>query len=510
MISISDISKAYQKKERFDGFGGIGSGRIFAAEPLLPPSRVNTLIEYQKGVDVFSVDGSNGWLANGHNDTMPDLQRLLYRRSSIHNSCVNIIASLIAGLDFEFYDLKEYMVRGKDGRFEVRQTGFSPSQFEAEKTRAKLFVKNTGLGHYRRDASQDLPLYGGYYGLRNYAWDSRAETYLKNLRIERYFNMRIGAKRQFIDGKFQSENHYISDNWGFALGSRIKPYTEITDKRTVGTVYEVPTDDGMMYQENETGMRSFYTGRITNYRDFYATPIYETLDALSYIDMDYMLSQKDFKGLQTGFSLEYIIIRYRDKEENPDDENATKKAEKEMFKNYKGFDGEKTMMLWMQPHINESNSVEVPDAIKIIEVPNNDSTKRYTALKEERNLKILSAHNIITPEIIGMPPAKATGFSSQSEYLQAAFEHLHWAVIDPYRVLLLEDIQNLFFDAGIFVGVGIKSNPIHYLKLSEMILDNYYGTDEIRAKYGDGPISEEVAKEIANRNTTFSNTQNFE
>lgn len=493
-------------RERFDGqIGGI-NGNIYAAEPLAPSRANNVLAEYQKGVEVWELDRKS-WLANGHNDTIPYLHRLLYQRSSIHNSCVNIIGSLIYGSGLEFYTLDEYMEKDMDGFYELKEVTLSDTQKEDLIKQARVFSRNTNMQGYARDAAFQLPLYGGYYGIRDYALTHEAQTRLRSLRVEKYFNMRLGAEREWADNKFQSTNHFISSDWTTAIGYNAKPYSEMKNRKNQsrGEVFSIEVDDGMVYKNREMGMRSYFTGRTSDYRDFYATPIYESLDALSYIDIDYMLSQKDYRDLQNGFALEHIIVRYRIPKDNAEDEAAEKTKEKTMFKSYKGFEAENTMMLWVEPAISDDGRVETPDTVKILTIPNSNNAERYNVLREERNAKILSAHNIIAPETIGMPPTSKSGFSSQSEYLITAMDHLHWAVVEPYQKRIIDDTQDLLFNAGIPVGVRVKANAVNYQKASDEILQYAYGMDEIRAKKGDGAMSEKVAAEVVARIEKQSN-----
>lgn len=496
------MTNSLQKiRDRFDSqIGGI-NGNIYAAEPLVPSTSKNILAEYQKGVEVWALNGHKSWLANGHNDTIPYLHRLLYQRSSIHNSAVNIIAALIYGSGLEFYALDEYMEKDQDGYYNHKVVDLSDSGKEELVKQAMVEAKNTNMYGYSRDASYQLPLYGGYYGIRDFSLTHEARTRLRSLRIEKYFNLRLGADREWRDNKFQSKYHFISNDWTTAVGLNSKPYSELVNEkhRARGQVYHIEVDDGMMYQKNLAGMRSHFTGRLTDYRDFYATPIYETLDALSYIDIDYMLSQKDFNDIQNGFALEHIIVRYRDPLDNDEQEKAEKEKEKKMFKSYKGFDAENTMMLWVSPQTTDDGKVDAPETVKIITIPNENNAERYNVLREERNIKILSAHNIITPETIGMPSTSRTGFSSQSEYLITALDHLYWGVVEPYQQYIVEDIQNLLFNAGIPVGVRFKANSVNYQRASDEILKYAYGMDEIREKKGDSAMTEEISKEVLKR-----------
>ena len=90
-----------------------------------------------------------------------------------------------------------------------------------------------------------------------------------------------------------------------------------------------------------------------------------------------------------------------------------------------------------------------------------------------------------------------------------ALEYLYWAVVEPYQQFIIDDINNVFMDVGLPVGVKFKSNAVNYQKASDDILKMAYGLDEIRLKKGDPAMTAEVAEELARR-TGFDNNQNEE
>lgn len=477
-------------------------GKVFASEPLNGRAQGHTISEYQKGVDVWTIDetSKDAWLANGHNDTIPYLHRLIYQRSGIHKSAVDIKSKLIAGGGLEFEPLESYYRKNEDGYFELVEESLSDSAKAQLVKQAQLFDKNTNLSKYTVKGSSQLSLYGGYYGFRTYMKDRNAKTMLRRLYIEPYINMRLGAKRRFIDNEFKSEYHYISDDWTSASPYQVMSYDDLRNgvkRRHSGNIYRIPVDTGMIYQDNEMGIFSKMIGNVTDYRNFYPTPDYESVDALCYMDIDYMLSQRDFKDLDTGFSLDYVVVRYRAKRASETDEKAQRKKDVDFFKKkFSGFDGDNTLMMWAEPAQDEQGKVQTPKLIDIIPVPNNNTAERYNVLREERLLKILNAHCIVTGEIIGLPRLSTTGFSSQAEFLITAQEHLYWSVIKPMQQILLDDIQEILINAGIPVKPAIKKNTANYRQLTKELLQWAWGKDEIREMHGWAKMSEDVAEEV--------------
>lgn len=484
------------------------SGVIYASEPLngQAPARRSFLRDYSKGVDVWNVDenASDAWMANGHNDTIPYLHRLIYQRSAMHQGAVNIKADLVAGGGLDFEPLEEYYRKNEDGFYDLVEEALSDSAKQDVVKQAKLFAKNTGMGSYLKYASKETTLYGGYYGFRTYMLDSKAETLLRRLYIEPYINMRMGSKRTFVEDGFVSDNHYVSDNWREASPYQVDAYSDLVAgnvrKRLEGNVYRIPVDKGDVYQTKVPGIYSKFNGRISPYRFFYATPDYESLDALCYMDIDYMLSQRDFKDLNTGFSLDYVVVRYRSKKATGAEEQAQRKKDVEFFKKkFTGFDGDKTLMVWAEPTVDDTGKVQSPKMLDVIPIPNNNTAERYNVLREERLMKILNAHCIVTGEIVGLPRLSSTGFSSQAEFLITAQEHLYWSVIDPLQQIIVKDIQEIFIDAGIPVKPVIKKSLANYRALSDQMIQWAFGVDEFREMIGHARMSEEVAREVMER-----------
>lgn len=484
------------------------AGVIYASEPLngQAPGRKSFLRDYSKGVEVWNVDENNAdsWLANGHNDTIPYLHRLIYQRSAMHQGAVDIKANLVAGGGLEFEPLEEYYKKNEEGWYELVEESFSDTAKEEIVKQAKLFSKNIGLEHYVKKASKELTLYGGYYGFRTYMLDSSAQMMLRRLYIEPYINMRMGAKRDFMENDFASRNHYISDNWREASPYQVDSYNDLVNgnarRRLEGNVYRIPVDRGDVYQNGDTGVYSKFMGRVTPYRFFYGTPDYESLDALCYMDIDYMLSQRDFKDLNTGFSLDYIVVRYRGKKSTEAEEKDQRKKDVDFFKNkFSGFDGDKTLMVWAEPSVDDTGKVQSPKMLEVIPIPNNNTAERYNVLREERMMKILNAHCIVTGEIVGLPRLSSTGFSSQAEFLITAQEHLYWSVISPLQKIIIDDIQSMLIDAGLPVRPVIKKSLANYRALSDQMIQWAFGLDEFREMIGRAKMSEEVAEEVMKR-----------
>lgn len=468
------------------------AGQIFAMESLN-----DTIWEYDRS-PVVQNGGLHNWIRNGKQDLTPDVLRDLYRKSSIHNSAINVKSNITAGGEIDFLPLESYYKINQDGDYELIEKNLTDSEKEAIVKQAKLFAKNAGSHTYINKAANQLHTYGGYYSFRNYAFNFRAELRLKSLYCESFRKCRISSKRTFVKDAFQPNMIYVSNDFQRASPSTARVY-ENSDSRQTNLFY-MPFDDGTAIENGVNGMYGKLIGNFTEYRDYYPTADYETLDALNYIDLDYRLSEFDLNSVKNDFSLDFIVVRNRQPLEDDKKEAELKAKEKAFVKNkFKGEGGKRHMMAWIKPNTLDNGKVETYPPFEFIEVPKDFSPKRYNILREERLVKILNAHQIVTGEIIGLPSLSRTGFSSQAEFLMQAQEQLYFNVNKPAQDLICNDIQQLMIANGIPVKPVLRKNIANFRILTEQILKWAYGKNEARLKFGDAEMSEEVAKEVMNR-----------
>lgn len=475
-------------------------GDIFAAEPMAKAAHGDGsfIAAYGMGYgDTWMIEThKDAWIANGCNDDIPYLHRLIYRRSTIHNSAVNLKANLIAGGGFTFTPLESYFRRDENGVYELVNRAYTDIEREQIIQQARVLAKNIGLDFYRKSAATQLALYGGYYGLRGYGRNPQSDVALMQLFIEDYQNVRMSAKREWMDGHFYPVNYYFSRDWHYAMPYKTVSYEEFA--KSAGHVNN--TSIGKLPGEgfsDGTGFRVKFCGRESPYRNYYATPDYESVDALTYMDIDYMISQRDLKDISSGFSLDHIIVRYRKPEDSDEAERVLRQQERDFIKkNFKGYEGDRSMITWAEPHVTDNGSIDTPKLWDIIEIPHQNNPERFNILREERLMKILNAHTIVSGELIGLPRLSNTGFSSQAEFLITAQEQLFFTVIRPMQEIMEADIQDIMIQAGIPVSVRTNKSAINFRQLTAEILKWAWGKDEIRDIHGWERMTEEVAEEL--------------
>ncbi len=450
-------------------------------------------------------DKKNSWIKHGSHDKIPNLLLSLYRRSGLHKSCINTKAKLAIGGGVDFAIPKDYFLkeRKKDGQYVLfKMDGKNTLSPEQLIQKARLYAKNIHADTFWKKAFMQLSLFGGYYGLRFIQTNAEAQSSLKHLHVEPFCNMRLGTKRKFFEGEFESEFLFVSDDFTKATLHKVCPaldYYKGNTKHTygnVGKIHNLKSFEASGQYEHPVYGKA--VGFFEDYRPYYPTADYESLSGLRYIEIHEKNAVYDFNSIDKSFAINHIIVCNRQKLNDPKAEEEQKEKDKKIFKkNHKGEHGSSTLMVWAEPLITETDIKNVPP-FTIIEIPHDTNIDRYKDLRQRTDMEVLSNHGIVTGEIIGMPSNSVKkGFSSQSEYLITAFEMLYWGRIRPMQELVLNDLQQELLLADIPVNVVAKVSKPTIRQATENLLMYAWGRDEIRAMHGSEKMSEEVKEELA-------------
>ena len=172
------------------------------------------------------------------------------------------------------------------GDYQIVKKDWTQTEIDAIIEKAEMFVYNTGLMQYKKKASNQLPIFGGYYGIADYlnkggrfTRNSKGEietTQLGRLWVEDYEKMRLSSDREFINGEFQSVRHYLSNDF-FKLFTAADQRTTKSLKAKIGrdrtidrTLFAaIEADNYEPTGSKSFGVKSQYVGRLTPYRDYY-------------------------------------------------------------------------------------------------------------------------------------------------------------------------------------------------------------------------------------------------
>tara|TARA_R110000868_G_scaffold173508_4_gene409614 strand:+ start:86 stop:1657 length:1572 start_codon:yes stop_codon:yes gene_type:complete len=88
----------------------------------------------------------------------------------------------------------------------------------------------------------------------------------------------------------------------------------------------------------------------------------------------------------------------------------------------------------------------------ISDVPLNDAPAHYEYLSKEAQSKILNAHNVVSPYIVGITP-EGQGFSSSADEIETANLFFHNGTISPLQDIILDSIKAILTFNGINLDV---------------------------------------------------------
>jgi len=318
-------------------------GRVYAVESfgIKDSGYQSNLEEYCWGHDVdhFQKDSEYSWLKNGDMDTMPVILREFLRRSALHKSAINAKVNMAIGTGIQWETQSEYWEIDEFGELDLIENTMSDTEKANELRRAKVLSKNICLDEWFSGAASQYFTYGEYYTYFMNSLGRDGNLRLRNLAIQSSPNFRLGSQTDFTSEGSKSKHIYISDSWEDANVSKFVPYSDFRSGKKryqSGNVTRLPY---FTRDVNETGLFLRHTARITENRAKYGTPDYESKDALSYMEMDYLMSQKHLTDLKTGFQLDYIVIRYRKQEKTEHEELAAREEDVKMIKGHQGVNG---------------------------------------------------------------------------------------------------------------------------------------------------------------------------
>ena len=485
-------------KEIHDKVGG----KIYASRSIgrQPVERKSTIQEYQQGLTVQHYNKDfHSWIQNGDCDNVFVLLRELYKKSAKHKGAIDLKANMIYGGGLAFRNQEKYFEFDKFGIPSIVRNAMSDAEKEDELDRAELFSRFVCLDDFAKDAIHQFSIYGGYF--KNYSMflNAQGELNLRNISVESTPNCRLGSRKSHTPDGYKSDRIYMSDDWDFASPNKVIPYDQFHAANAGYMRGNVTCLDAYRKDIETPGLYMGYTGRVTEYRPHYGTPDYESIDVLTYAEIDYLMSQGDMKDVKSGFALEYIIVRYRTRLSDAREEEEEKEKDIQHIRQTQGVTGSNGLMMWVEPKTDESGNLYNPEPIKVITIPNDNNSNRHKTVRDSVKEVLMNGHNIISPEIIGLKSERSSGMSNQAELLATSITNLHWRITKPAQEIILKDILHAMEINGLKCEPYFKDTVVNFKQISDKLLELAYGKDEMRAKYGDGKMSEEVAQEVMNR-----------
>lgn len=474
--------------------------RVFAMSSLSGQSMQYSKHNYQEGAsshllfDVVSatkakrIGEKQGYYTFGDCDNTPYVLLQMYRQSFIHKSLIDSISNMMFGGGLE-YSVPKFLCRKNEiGFLEEVEVELTETQKEKHLRDFKLWAKSLKIENFYKYACFQYKLYGGYYSQRVYDTNPfNARTYLRYLYSPKYCDVRQGIER--TDDRLQSLIHYVSKDFATTQSNLVSRYEK----------QEILVDDGLIYDEQGRGVRQVFVGNVTDYRDIYATPDYESLDFYDAILGGSMLVDFDLNSLKRGFSLDHIILIYRDKAKTQEEEQAQQQKDLDRVKGSIGSTGSKTAVWWVTPTQNlQTGEVKAPDVIKVVEIPHQNNQDRYDGVKKSFKEVLMTGHGASSPETFGLNGERSSGFANQSEFLLTSIKQMYWSRINPMRRSIIQDIQDIVTMAGWQINVMPKDNIPSFKDLSDTLIMSTRTTNEIRKDTGKHELSEDELMALYN------------
>lgn len=235
--------------------------------------------------------------------------------------------------------------------------------------------------------------------------------------------------KQLAAGKCNKEgeiDHYwYSDNWQDIdefPPKRINAFG--TSKDEVEILYIKPFSVGLKY---------------------YALPDYE--GALPYCTIEEEIADFLINTVQNSFSGTKIVNFNND---IPDIEEQKARA-KEIKKKLSGSKGDKVIVSF---NSSEATKTTIED------VPLDDAPEHYQYVSTEAQQKILNAHNVISPMIVGIV-TENNGFSSNADEIEVASKYFYNIAVRPIQDLVIEAIDKIMAFNG--VSLDLYFRRLNYL-----------------------------------------------
>ncbi len=205
-----------------------------------------------------------------------------------------------------------------------------------------------------------------------------------------------------------------------------------------------PTDN-----RGENANQIYYCYTYTPGNDYYPFPEY--VAALNDIETDGRVSKFHNANISNGVAPS-MFIKFRNGIPTPE-------ARSEIYKEIEDtFSGEQNAGRFFLSFSDPGNEMEI--------VPIENANDDYYILLDERiTRKILTAHKITSPLLVGIKDAN--GFSSNADEIIIAYTHFESVVIEPKRKKILNNLKYILTFKGYNINLEVEPNRLNIQKTIE-------------------------------------------
>ncbi len=186
---------------------------------------------------------------------------------------------------------------------------------------------------------------------------------------------------------------------------------------------------------------------------YYSTPDYQ--GGLQYAELEEEISNYHLNNIKNGLAPSMLINFNNGK---PDEETQTL-IENKIKSKFSGTSNAGNFIL----SFNDSKDVSAD----ITPVQLSDASEQYTFLSEEAQKKIMVAHRVVSPMLLGVKDS--TGFGNNSEEMQTASILMHNTVILPFQEMLIEAFDKILAFNNIALHLYFKTlQPLQFIDLENV------------------------------------------
>ena len=355
-----------------------------------------------------------------------------YNGSATNNACINSISQLIFG-------------RGLDATDSARR----PEQYARM---ISLFKKDDV-----RKFAYDLKLTGQCAMQVIYSKDKKSIEKVEHLPIET-----LRAEKCSVDDK-EVQAYYYHADWVNIKPSdkplRIPAFGVSNSPKPIEILYVKPYVAGMYY---------------------YSTPDYQ--GGLQYAELEEEVSNYHINNIQNGLAPSMLISMNN----GVPDEEQQRLVENKIKQKFSGSSNAGKFILAFN---DDKESAATIEAVQL-----SDAHNQYQFLSDESQKKIMVAHRIVSPMLLGIKDS--TGFGNNAEELETASILMNNTVIIPFQELLTDAFDKILAFNNISLNLYFKTlQPLQFIDL-ENVKDEETREEETGVKMSLSSDGKVVGKEL--------------
>ena len=306
-----------------------------------------------------------------------------------------------------------------------------------------------------RKLCADLKLFGQCSMQVIYSKDRKKIARVEHIPVEQ-----LAAEK--CNDKGEVEAYYYSSDW--EKYNRINQVKRIPafgmSKEAIEIVYVKPYRAGYKY---------------------YSTPDYQ--GGLQYADLEEEISNFHINNIQSGLSPS-MLINFN---------SGTPSAEeREMIERriYNKFSGSSNAGKFILSFNDSPETAATIDPVQL-----SDAHNQYQFLSDESSRKILVAHRVVSPMLLGIKDR--TGLGNNAEELETATKLMMNLVIKPFQNLLIEAFDTILAYNDISLNLYFKTlQPLEFIEIDKELIDDETQEEETGVKLA-SDVDKFVDTEIA-------------